>query len=100
MAEQNKEETTEQQVQEEDIVEMLKKITPFIQIAAPRFIEYHKIKAPQIILNQVINFIIMIGILVAVSFLAYNKIIDSSAATGLIGAVIGYVFGGLYRQKD
>ncbi|MFA4935467.1 MAG: hypothetical protein WC568_06490 [Candidatus Methanoperedens sp.] len=98
MKEEEKEEQ-EHTNEEEDIAELLKKITPFVEVVAPRFIEYQKIKAPQILLDLSINFIIMVLILGLVSYLAFYKIIDGSAATGLIGAVIGYVFGGLYQRK-
>jgi hypothetical protein len=41
----------------------------------------------------------MMTILLSVGFLAWNKMIDGSAVTGLFGAVIGYVFGAIYQQK-
>ena len=87
-------------VQEKDLADILEQITPFIEKLAPQIIEYQKIRAPQIKRHQYINFIVMMTILLSVSILTFYKIIDSSAATGLIGAVIGYVFGGLYQQKD
>lgn len=97
-----KSEAVEQQdnIEEKDLGDILEQITPFVEKFAPIVIEYHKIKAPHIKRHQWINFIIMMAILASVSLLAYYKIIDGSAATGLIGTVIGYVFGGLYRQKD
>ncbi len=101
MNDQEKEKTPEQEViEEKDIADFLEQITPFIEKLAPQIIEYQKIRAPQIKRHQYINLIVMMTILVSVSLLAFYKIIDGSAATGLIGAVIGYVFGGLYQQKD
>ncbi len=46
------------------------------------------------------NFSIMITLCVGVIALAYTKVIDGSAATGLIGAVIGYVFGHIYSKRE
>ena len=95
------EESPEQEyVGEKDISDALEQITPFIEKLAPQIIEYQKDRAPQIRRYQYINFTIMMTILLSVSILAYYKIIDGSAVTGLIGAVIGYVFGGLYHQKS
>ncbi len=89
----------DENIEEKGLADILEQITPFIEKLAPQIFEYQKIKAPQIKRHQYINFIVMMTILVSVSLLAYYKIIDGSAATGLIGAVIGYVFGGLYQQK-
>ncbi|NJD51753.1 MAG: hypothetical protein FIB07_02685 [Candidatus Methanoperedens sp.] len=86
-------------VEEKDLAETLEQITPFVQAISPLIIEYYKLKSPQVKRYQYINFIIMLAILGSVSTLAYHKIIDSAAATGLIGAVVGYVFGGLYQQS-
>jgi len=95
------EEIPEQEfIEEKDIADILEQITPFVEKLAPQIIEYQKVKAPQVKRYQYINFTIMMTILVSVSILAYYKIIDGSAATGLIGAVIGYVFGGLYQQRN
>jgi len=99
MAEQ--EEIPEQEfIEEKDIADVLEQITPFVEKLSPQIIEYQKVKAPQVKRYQYINFTIMMTILASVSILAYCKIIDGSAATGLIGAVIGYVFGGLYQQRN
>lgn len=94
-----KTEKHEEDVPEKDIGELLEQITPFLQVLAPSIVEYQKVKEPIIKRNQIINFIVMMTILIGVIILAYNNIIDGSAVTGLIGAVIGYVFGGLYQQK-
>ena len=101
MTEQKKEENPEEEISEEnDIADTLEQITPFIETLAPRIIEYQKVKSPQIKRYQYINFTIMMSILIAISFLTYCELIDSSAATGLLGAVIGYVFGSLYRREN
>ncbi|MHA1827132.1 MAG: hypothetical protein ACTSX6_00640 [Candidatus Heimdallarchaeaceae archaeon] len=85
---------------EKDIADVLEQITPFVEALAPRIVDLQKAREPLIKRNQIINFIVMMTILVSVVILAYNNIIDGSAATGLIGAIIGYVFGGLYQQKN
>lgn len=100
MTDQKEGKTEQEIVEEKDLADILEQITPFIEKLAPQIIEYQKIRAPQIKRHQYINLLVMMTILVSVSLLAFYKTIDGSAATGLIGAVIGYVFGGLYQQKD
>ena len=89
-----------EELPEKDIPDILEQITPFVESLAPRIIEYQKVRAPVIERWQWINFTVMMTILVSISLLAYFKVIDGSAVTGLIGAAIGYVFGGLYSQKN
>ena len=90
----------ETQIEEEkDLGDLLEQVTPFIEVLAPKIVEYQKVREPVIKRWQYINGTVMMTILLSVSILAYLKIIDGSAATGLIGAVIGYVFGGLYNQR-
>ena len=101
MTEEEKEDSSKEEFYEEkDIADILEQITPFVEKLSPQIIEYQKIKAPQIKRHQYINFIVMMTILISVFILAYYNTIDGSAATGLIGAVIGYVFGGLYKSND
>jgi hypothetical protein len=83
-----------------DIGEFIAKITPLIESLAPNYIEYQKIKAPEIKRAQYMDFIVMSLIIISIAGLTYFKIIDASAATGLFGAVIGYVFGGLYKREE
>lgn len=66
----------------------------------PLLLKNKEIDAPIIKHQQWMNFIIMITLCIGVIVLAYTKVIDGSAATGLIGAVIGYVFGHIYSKKD
>ncbi len=98
MTKKQKEQTVEEEY-EKDLADIAEQITPFVEVLAPKIIEYQKVREPVIKRGQWINFIVMMTILLSVSILAYYKIIDGSAATGLIGAVIGYVFGGLYQQR-
>ena len=93
------EEEPEEYVQEETIGDILKQLTPFVEKFAPQYIEYQKTIAPQIKRYQYIHFTIMMTILLSVALLAFFKTIDGSAATGLIGAVIGYVFGNIRTQS-
>jgi len=95
-----KKENTKEEIQESDLKELIDILKPLIEVIAPNYIEYQKIKAPLIERSQIINFLIMISILASITLLAYLKIIDGSAATGLIGAIIGYVFGGLYQNRN
>ncbi len=89
-----------QEDEEMSVQELMEVATPFIETLAPRIVEYQKVKAPLIKRNQTINFTVMMSIIISISVLAYFKIIDGSAATGLIGAIIGYVFGGLYNSSN
>jgi len=66
----------------------------------PLLLKNKELDAPIIKRQQWMNFIIMITLCVGVIVLAYTKAIDSSAATGLIGTVIGYIFGHIYSKKD
>ena len=66
----------------------------------PLFLKNQEINAPIIKRQQWMNFTIMITLCIGVIALAYAKVIDGSAATGLIGAVIGYVFGHIYSKKE
>jgi hypothetical protein len=66
----------------------------------PMILEYQKVNAPLLKRAQNINFIIMFVLCVGVFGLAFTRAIDGSAATGLIGAVIGYVFGHIYSRGD
>ena len=77
---------------------LLEQIIDLVQIGGPHYVESQKVKAPIIKRNQCINFIVMMTIIITIGILAFYRIIDGSAATGLIGAIIGYVFGGLYQS--
>ena len=100
MTEQKEEENPEEEIiEEKDIADILEQITPFVETLAPKIVEYQKVRAPQIKRYQYVNFIIMMSILLSVFLLTYCELIDGSAATGLLGAVIGYVFGNLYRRE-
>ena len=99
MAKKKKQEMKEE-LPEQNIGEFLEQITPFVETLAPNIIEYQKVRVPIIKRGQWINLTVMMTILLSTAILAYLKIIDGSAATGLFGAVIGYVFGGLYHQKN
>ncbi|MEL4306458.1 hypothetical protein [Methanococcoides sp. LMO-2] len=98
MTETNQQE--QKKVEEKDIADILNQITPFVETLAPKIIEYQKMKSPEIKRAQYMDFIIMILILIAITILTYCKLIDGSAATGLLGAVIGYVFGTLYKKEE
>ncbi len=82
----------------EDLKELVKVATPLVKIISPAMLKYQENNLPVIRRWQWINFSIMISVLGIIAWLAYVKIIDGSAATGLIGAVIGYVFGHVYSQ--
>jgi hypothetical protein len=90
----------EENAENVDIGEVIAKITPLIEVVAPKYIEYQKLKEPEIKRSQYMDFSVMSLIIVSIAGLTYFKIIDGSAATGLFGAVIGYVFGGLYKREE
>ena len=85
---------------EEDIGDFLEQITPFVETLAPNIVQFQKNKVPLIKRTQLLNFLIMSIIILSVVLLAVTQIIDGSAATGLIGAIIGYVFGGLFSKES
>jgi hypothetical protein len=94
------ENTTKENAEKVDIGEFVNKITPLVELLAPNYIEYHKIRAPEIKRAQYMDFIVMFLIIISIAILTYLKILEGSAATGLFGAVIGYVFGGLYKREE
>ena len=42
----------------------------------------------------------MVLILINITLLSYLERVEKSAAIGLIGAIVGYVFGGIYKPKE
>lgn len=88
-------------IQEEDNgEEMLKLIKDLGVSLGPLLLKNKELDAPIIKRQQWMNFTIMITLCTGVIALAYTNVIDGSAATGLIGAVIGYVFGHIYSKKE
>ncbi len=85
---------------EQSLTEISEALKPLIDSLAPCLLEHQKINAPIIKRQQIINFIIMFGILVSITMLSFLNIIGGSAVTGLIGAIIGYIFGGLYQNRN
>jgi len=86
--------------EKENVDESLEAIKELCVSLGPLVIKNKELDAPIIRRQQLINFAIMITICVGVFSLAWAKVIDGSAATGLIGAVIGYVFGFIYSKKE
>jgi hypothetical protein len=80
--------------------ELLKLVKDLGSTFGPIFLKNQELNVPIIKRTQWMNFIIMISVCVGVVFLAYSGTIDGSAATGLLGAVIGYVFGHIYSKKE
>jgi len=72
---------------------ILEKLNPILETQA-------KANAPIVKRAQWMNFVIMFFIVVAIVGLAYLGRIDGSAATGLLGAIVGYVFGNIYSKKN
>ena len=81
----------------EEIVKLIKDLGVSL---GPLLLKNKELDAPIIKRQQWMNFSIMITLCIGVVTLAFTKSIDGSAATGLIGAVIGYVFGHIYSKKD
>ena len=84
---------------DEDLKELIEVISKAIQRAEPLISKYFDYRLPLIKRAQLMNFAIMGIICIGVILLALESKIDGSAATGLIGAIIGYVFGSLYRTR-
>jgi hypothetical protein len=89
-----------QQVSKDESAEILKALAPLVDSIAPVISKYQESNLPIIKRNQWMNFLIMISLILIVGILTYARIIEGSAATGLIGAIIGYVFGHIYSNKD
>lgn len=88
---------TEKIDENKELLEMIERLGDKF---GPMLLKNKELNAPIIKRQQWMNFGIMSIICVGVVWLAYSKVIDSSAATGLIGAVIGYVFGHIYQKKE
>ena len=87
--------------QEDDNGEELVKLIKDLGVSlGPLLLKNKELDAPIIKRQQWMNFTIMMLLGVGVISLAWIKAIDGSAATGLIGAVIGYVFGHIYSKKE
>ena len=85
---------------EDNTDELLTAIKELGVSLGPLLLKNKELDAPIIKRQQWMNFTIMMFLCVGVILLAWTKAIDGSAATGLIGAVIGYVFGHIYSKKD
>ncbi len=81
---------------EEKQIDGLKEIEPII---GPYITKYFQHNAPITRRQQYMDFGIMVFITAGILILAFKKIIDGSAATGLIGVIVGYVFGHIYPKK-
>lgn len=84
---------------QEKIVELLEKLSIHIPNIIESYIKFGWENFLIIVFRYLINLIIMISILWLIWNLATNKIIDSSSIMGLVGTIVGYVFGTLYPYK-
>lgn len=80
--------------------EIIEALPPLVNVLQPIIQKNNEHNAPIIKRSQEFNFIIMLFLILAITSLTYSKIIDGSAATGLFGAIIGYVFGHIYSKRD
>jgi hypothetical protein len=88
-----------QKSQNEELNDFIKAATPLVNVLNPLVNSFQEANKPVLRRAQWMNFIIMISLIIIIGGLAYTKIIDGSAATGLIGAIVGYVFGHIYSNK-
>ena len=95
-----KKEVIQEDEEEDNGEEVIKLIKDLGVSLGPLLLKNKELDAPIIKRHQWMNFAIMMTLCVGVLALAYAKVIDGSAATGLIGAVIGYVFGHIYSKKE
>jgi hypothetical protein len=79
--------------------ETIESLGDLANMIGPHINRYQELTAPAVKRAQWMNFTIMMTLCISVTLLAIFKIIDASAATGLIGAIIGYVFGHIYASK-
>ena len=83
-----------------DIKELFVALGPLIDKLSPIITLTIEANAPIIRRGQWMNFTIMMVVVIGIILLAYSGKIDGSAATGLLGAVIGYVFGTIFSNKE
>jgi uncharacterized membrane protein YjjP (DUF1212 family) len=83
-----------------DLNSLIQTISPIIPDLAEAFKVGQENTGKIVRRAQYLNFIIMLLICVAVTLLAFFGTIDGSAATGLLGAIIGYVFGYIYSKRE
>ena len=86
--------------EESELTELARALEPILEKIRPILQQQAETNAPIIRRWQWMNFIVMVALIIVISTLAFYGKIDGSAATGLLGAIIGYVFGYLYSRKD
>lgn len=86
--------------EENDLKDLIDAVTPLIDAIGPYLQKTQENNLPIIKRSQWMNFVIMISLVIVVVGMAALNIIDGSAATGLIGAIIGYVFGHIYSNRN
>lgn len=96
----NKSTEVENQQPTETIAEILEAVKPLVEIISPLINKNLEVRSPIIRRSQWMNYSIMIVLTVGIIFLSSLEIIDGSAATGLLGAIIGYVFGHIYSKRE
>jgi Na+/H+ antiporter NhaA len=88
------------EVTTKDVEKLAKALKPLVDTLAPTFLKIKELEAPVIRRQQWMNFTIMVLLAVAIAGLTYQGKIDGSAATGLLGSIIGYVFGFIYGKRN
>jgi uncharacterized membrane protein YjjP (DUF1212 family) len=83
-----------------DIENLVKVLKPLADTLAPAFLKIKELEAPVIRRQQWMNFVIMVLLAGLIGVLTYLGRIDPSAATGLLGSIIGYVFGFIYGKRE
>ena len=84
----------------EDLERLAKVLKPLADTLAPTFLKIKELEAPIIKRQQWMNFCVMIALAILIGSLTFFGKIDGSAATGLLGSIIGYVFGYIYGKRD
>jgi len=84
----------------EQIIKLVEAVTPLAKVLGPIFEKHEEKKAPIIRRQQWMNFTIMIVLALLIGGLTFLGKIDGSAATGLLGAIVGYVFGYIYAKRE
>ena len=96
-----KKESIESEINPEiDVNSLIQAIAPIIPNLAEAFKVGQENTGKIIRRSQYMNFIVMTLICIIVTTLAFFGTIDGSAATGLLGAIIGYVFGYIYSKRE
>lgn len=75
----------------DNLVELIKELKPNLELGIVKLSKYGSYRL-------IASVIILLLVLFLIGFLSFNKLIDNSATTALLGAIIGYTFGHFFNK--